>query len=313
MRKLVLLVVVGVAAYFAYTKYGANFDVHKFTNLLSVSGTASPAPEASQSSGSTTPAPGNNPQYATAGDAQRAAVKRYPALGIAGSTFNTEFLALYNRYKKERPEYFSNAQWPVSLADEVAHKLAPGSVNAAAGQAAQPLAAMTPAFVTHHFTSALMGAKMAAPMELDATKAFTLSQLEEAKAKAQRERKPLGFVMTWGQFFGQKSNTRDSGSNAAFVHFYQVFHNNLVLVFVRHETELQSVPDAVKKGFFSPDEGGFAPNMAVTDATATEFIVEIPMGGGGSDGRKRDEVFKAGADKIDQWWAVHPAAVALGQ
>jgi hypothetical protein len=79
---------------------------------------------------------------------------------------------------------------------------------------------------------------------------------------------------------------------------------------VRHETELGHVPEAGKKGFNGPDEGGFAPNMAVVDATASEFIVEIPMGGGKSDGAKRDEVFRALTPKIDQWLAAHPTAAA---
>jgi hypothetical protein len=77
---------------------------------------------------------------------------------------------------------------------------------------------------------------------------------------------------------------------------------------VRHESELGLVPNAVKQGFNGPDEGGFAPNMAVVDATATEFIVEIPMGGGSSDGAKRDEVFRALTPKINQWLATHPSA-----
>ncbi len=140
--------------------------------------------------------------------------------------------------------------------------------------------------------------------------AFSLSQLEQAKAKAVAERKPLGFIMVWGQFFGVPANTRLRGSAHGLAHFCEAFNNNLVLVFVRHETELGSVPNAVKQGFNGPDEGGFAPNMAVVDATASEFIVEIPYGGDYSDGEKRDQVFSAGAAKIDGWLKTHPLAVA---
>lgn len=157
---------------------------------------------------------------------------------------------------------------------------------------------------------ALNSAKTAPVATLETTDAFSLSQLERAKAKAQAERKPLGFVMVWGQFFGKKASTRGRGSEAALAHFYHAFKDTLVLVFVRHENELNSVPEAVKKGFFGPDEGGFAPNMAVVDATASEFIVEIPMGGGNSDAPKRDEVFRTLSTKIDQWRAAHPTATA---
>lgn len=83
----------------------------------------------------------------------------------------------------------------------------------------------------------------------------------------------------------------------------------MVLVFVRHETELGKVPAAVNKGFRGPDEGGFAPNMAVTDATATEFIVEIPTRG--KDGPGRDPQFAAGAEKINAWMDTHPDALPI--
>jgi len=141
--------------------------------------------------------------------------------------------------------------------------------------------------------------------------AFSLSQLEAAKAKARAEHKPLGFLMVWGQFFGEEADTRSRGGAPGLAHFYRAFNSNLVLVFVRHETELGSVPDAVKQGFNGPDEGGFAPNMAVVDATATEFIVEIPYGGNESNGAKRDQVFGAGAAKIDRWLATHPYAMPI--
>jgi len=39
------------------------------------------------------------------------------------------------------------------------------------------------------------------------------------------------------------------GSDSGLAHFYDVFNDRLVLVFVRHENELDKVPAAVKKGF----------------------------------------------------------------
>lgn len=50
--------------------------------------------------------------------------------------------------------------------------------------------------------------------------------------------------------------------------------------------------------------------MAVVDATASELIVEIPYGGANSNGETRDQVFSAGAEKVDQWLSTHPLAVA---
>jgi hypothetical protein len=51
---------------------------------------------------------------------EQMAIRLYPALGVVGSNFNTRFLALQKRYMTERPAYFSDPDWPVKLAREVA-------------------------------------------------------------------------------------------------------------------------------------------------------------------------------------------------
>ena len=168
--------------------------------------------------------------------------------------------------------------------------------------------------VVDHFSSALSAAKSASPMEMHLSDAFGLGDLEKAKAKAIREKKPLGFIMVWetkGDFFNYSADTRDKYGPSALLHFYKGFNHNVVLVFVRHEDELGLVPAAVSQGFSGPDEGGYAPNMAVTDATATEFIVEIPARG--LDGLSRDTIFAEGAKKIDLWLSTHPDAVTKPQ
>jgi hypothetical protein len=81
-------------------------------------------------------------------------------------------------------------------------------------------------------------------------------------------------------------------SQSGLAHFYDVFHDGMVLVFVRHESELNSVPAAVKKGFFGPEEGGFAPNMAVVTADCSQFVCEIPFGGNNSTGKIREQIFR---------------------
>lgn len=121
--------------------------------------------------------------------------------------------------------------------------------------------------------------------------AFSLDNLEAAKKRAKDENKLLGFIMTWDTFF-IPSHPMGPGSNGTLAHFYDVFHENLVLVFVRHEDELNKVPDAVKKGFFGPEEGGFAPNMAVVTANCSQFVCEIPEGGKESNGQIREKIFR---------------------
>ncbi len=138
------------------------------------------------------------------------------------------------------------------------------------------------------------------PMILGLNLAFRLSDLEVAKKKAQAEKKPIGFIMVWDQFFGQ-AKPMGKGGNNALAGFYTVFNKALVLVFVRHESELNQVPDAVKKGFFGPDEGGWAPNMAVVTEDCSQFICEIPLGGEHSDGLIREQIFKAKIAEIKKF------------
>lgn len=57
--------------------------------------------------------------------AQYAAIRRFPDLGIRGSRLNSDYLALYSRYQRERPDYFKDPSWPVRLAEELAKAPAP--------------------------------------------------------------------------------------------------------------------------------------------------------------------------------------------
>lgn len=158
-----------------------------------------------------------------------------------------------------------------------------------------------------HFSSGLEAAKTAPNRAVKLSEAFSLSQLEQAKAQATRLHKPLGFIMVWGQFFDKPTSTQVDGSEGVLLHFVEAFKDSLVLIFVRHENELQQVPRAVRAGFFGPDEGGYAPNMAVVDATASEFIVEIPYT---KPGAQRDTVFHTATGKINTWLSTHPTAAA---
>ena len=121
--------------------------------------------------------------------------------------------------------------------------------------------------------------------------AFSLDNLEAAKKKAKAEKKMLGFIMEWDDMF-TSAYPMEGGSNSGLAHFYDVFHDNLVLVFVRHESELDKVPDAVKLGFGGPEEGGYAPNMAVVTADCSQYICEIPYGGKNSTGQIREQIFR---------------------
>ena len=146
----------------------------------------------------------------------------------------------------------------------------------------------------YHYSPYEMGFTLARQnqlLKLNKNLAFSLDNLEAAKKKAKDERKLLGFIMEWDSML-VPGTPMGEGSNDGLAHFYDVFHDAMVLVFVRHENELDKVPDAVKQGFFGPDEGGFAPNMAVVTADCSQFICEIPYGGNDSTGQIREKIFR---------------------
>ena len=146
----------------------------------------------------------------------------------------------------------------------------------------------------YHYDPYEMGmaaARQNVRVQLSKKMAFSLDQLDLAKKKAQAEGKMIGFIMVWDTFYAPAS-PMERGSEAGLIHFYEVFNSQLVLVFVRHESELGNVPDAVKQGFFGPEEGGFAPNMAVVTGDGSKFVCEIPYGGDHSDGAIREKIFR---------------------
>jgi hypothetical protein len=156
------------------------------------------------------------------------------------------------------------------------------------------------------FEAGLALARQNRPIKLSLNSAFRLSNLDAAREKAAREHKPLGFIMVWDSMFGYNSRPMGWGSNNELAHFFTAFNNSLVLVFVRHEDELNLVPDSVKKGFFSPAEGGHAPNMAVVSEDASKFICEIPLGmsaDGQSFGTNREPVFRRDIQLIKKFLA----------
>lgn len=153
------------------------------------------------------------------------------------------------------------------------------------------------------FEPGLIAARQNQIIVLSTNVAYSLGTLEAAKARAKAEKKLLGFIMVWDNMFGHRSYPMGSYGNDDLAHFYVAFHDSMVLVFVHHETELGNVPGAVRSGFFGPDEGGAAPNMAVVTADCSQYVCEIPLGGGlnNSTGAARDLVFRQKIQVIKQF------------
>lgn len=156
---------------------------------------------------------------------------------------------------------------------------------------------------------AMAFARQNQPLYLNKNLAFSLDQLDAAKKKAEAEHKPLGFILVWDNFFhpaGPPFRPVGDYSENALVHFYDVFHNNLVLVFVSHERERGKVPPAVAQGFNGPDEGGWAPSMAVVTADASKFICEVPYSK--KDFAGREQIMRNRIAVIKKFLAAHPSA-----
>ncbi len=137
--------------------------------------------------------------------------------------------------------------------------------------------------------------------------AFSLDNLEAAKKKAQAEKKMLGFIMEWDSML-VPAHPMQRGSQSGLAHFYDVFNDGLVLVFVRHENELGKVPAAASRGLSGPEEGGFAPNMAVVTADCSQFVCEIPFGGKDSNGQIREQIFRQKIAVIKKFAKEHIAS-----
>lgn len=58
--------------------------------------------------------------FASAAEAQKAAVKKYPDLGVAGSPFNRRFLEIHNLMKNQQSGRLLTTNWPMEIADIVA-------------------------------------------------------------------------------------------------------------------------------------------------------------------------------------------------
>ena len=117
----------------------------------------------------------------------------------------------------------------------------------------------------------------------------------------------IGFIMEWDSML-VPAQPLLQGSDSGLAHFYEVFNDSLVLVFVRHESELGNVPESVKAGFNGPEEGGFAPNMAVVTADCAEFVCEIPYGGDHSNGAIREKIFREKIAVIKAYAKEHQGA-----
>lgn len=66
------------------------------------------------------------PVYATQQEAQAAALKKYPALGVAGSAFNKAFLEKHTKLKAEGAALLGTPGWPMKVAEEVAKETGTG-------------------------------------------------------------------------------------------------------------------------------------------------------------------------------------------
>ena len=142
------------------------------------------------------------------------------------------------------------------------------------------------------FEEGLFLARQNNKVDLKKDMAFWLDDLEAAKQKAKAEKKMIGFVVVWDNFFGKPAKTMGQGSPDALAQYYTTFHNALVLVFVSHERDAERVPPAGKRGLSGLKAGKFSPKMAVVTGDCSQYVCIVPYGEGTSTGYEREVIFK---------------------
>jgi hypothetical protein len=97
---------------------------------------------------------------------------------------------------------------------------------------------------------------------------YRLDKLEEAQAQAQREGKPIAFLMADPAWLEQdKDIRRYTGSHAATVHFYELLKTATVIVFIDSKEENHQGPQMVDAALHGEDDPArIPPKVAVVDA-----------------------------------------------
>ncbi|MFM2092420.1 MAG: hypothetical protein RLZZ127_2909 [Planctomycetota bacterium] len=162
---------------------------------------------------------------------------------------------------------------------------------------------------------AMYAAARKRPITLNHDSNFALAQLADAKAKALREGKPLGFIVTWRNYWRADLDPRAAGdSGSAMAHYHLVYDPLVVLVHVRHEDEYGSMPPGAKAGILGPKAGGWAPKMAITTPDAMTLIEMVPAGvnkqGKLGGIKEREPVFRATWPAVEAWYQANPDMVA---
>jgi len=179
-----------------------------------------------------------------------------------------------------------------------------------AGVHATP-APVQPVLLSDRFMEGIEAAKDLPEQPVRISDAFSLDQLPEARAQAQRERKPMGFIMMAPTMLDKPVSTRAPGSSGALLHFCQAFKKSLVLVFVPIDTKKEVLPPAVLAGLTAKEMNGVAPCMAVVDATTSALVVAVPSGNVKTVGDDRDKVFVTAASIMQHWLSYHPLAIGV--
>jgi hypothetical protein len=196
----------------------------------------------------------------------------------------------------------------LALEAERNQRIARELASAPAAPVAPPVVAVasaaTPAArVNIDFDKFIVAAREAKQFTPSMSGAYRISDLREAKARAARDGKPLGFILAREPFFDQPAKPMGKGSVPALAHFLLVFEKPLVIVFIRDEKdELEKLPDAVRDGFSSPDAGEFDPKLVVTDAAAEHMLCVVPMGGPSATGSSREAIFRQAMQRIRAYY-----------
>jgi hypothetical protein len=193
------------------------------------------------------------------------------------------------------------------------------TLMSATGITRLPFTVLTPDIRQHYQYNPIEGAIAAVkakPRTITAKSAFSLKQLDAAKAAATASGRPLGFIVTWDHILNKPANPQEANgsSDEHLAHYVAVYDGLLTLVFVRHEDELNKLPPGAAAGIGGPEAGNWSPKLAITTPDAQQLIVMVPYGNatpqGGNTLKSHQAVFRRTWPKVDAWYAGNPAMAA---
>jgi hypothetical protein len=107
-------------------------------------------------------------------------------------------------------------------------------------------------------------------------KFYSLKQVEEAKARAAAEQKPIGWISTHPEYLAPHKNPMGSSSHASTAYAVRALQNVTVLVVSNPRTDNHSEPPIVDQALHTPDPHYTIPGVVILTPALDKVIYNLP-------------------------------------